>query len=110
MYQGQGQMANAAMGYSHKEASGQLTTAARQLEVEAEMERLASAVGSLGLTVEALMGRLEPVRNQYGSDEKACTNVPAPALCAHASAIRGQRERLDVVQAKLERALNELEL
>ena len=110
MYQGQGQMASVAMGYSSKEAVGQLATAARQLEVESEMERLASAVGSLGLTVEALMGRLEPVRNQCGSDEKACTNVPAPALCAHASAVRSQRQRVEVVRDMLQRALNELEL
>lgn len=86
-------------------------TPVRQPEVECEMDRLAKAITEIGAVVDAMVGRLVPVRSQSAnSTEKDQTCVPEPVLCGMASMLRANRQRLLAIQNELGRALNELEI
>jgi archaellum component FlaC len=86
-------------------------TSLRQPEVMGEMDRLQKQVEALAMVSEVLANRLNPIRSQCGSGQAGNQqSAPEPVLCGVAASIRTYRQRLEMIHAELQRALNELEI
>lgn len=107
--QAQSQVAGAIIGGGHTKATADQV---RQSEVSEEISHLSRAVDLIGMTVNQISDRLVPVRRQTGNATtgKNDPQPPESVLCGVADAIRAQRRQLEMFQAVLQSAQNELEI
>jgi hypothetical protein len=75
------------------------------------MKRLANMVDELGMVVEQLAARLNPIRRSVGSQiGKGEPQAPEPVLCEMAAVLRNQRATVERHVAMLRTAMHELEI